>query len=59
MPTERIIWLDGSVSSISSEEASRRMQEVITNSGSEWVIPYSDETEFVWKNNCWMERIRE
>lgn len=59
MKTERIIWLDGSVSSISSEEASRRMREVITDSESEWVIPYSDETEFVWRNNCWMERMRD
>lgn len=59
MKTEKIIWLDGSISSISSEEASRKMREVITDVISEWVIPYSDETEFVWKNNCWMERIRE
>ena len=47
MKTERIIWLDGSVSRISSEEASSKMREVVTDSESEWIIPYSDETEFV------------
>lgn len=54
--TEKVIWLDRSVSSIPSEEAYLKMREVITNSESEWVIPHSKKTELVWKNNCWMER---
>lgn len=55
---ERIIRLDGTTSSISPEEAYLNMREVITDSESEWVIPYSKKTELVWKNNCWMERKR-
>lgn len=55
---ERIIRLDGTTSSISSEEAYLNMREVITDSISEWVIPYSNKTELVWKNNYWMERRR-
>lgn len=54
MTTDKIIWLDGHVTTISSEEAFRRQREVYTDEGSEWVMKYAD-SEFVWKGNCWME----
>lgn len=53
--TDKIIWLDGHITTISSEEAYLRSREVYTDNGSEWVMLLSD-SEFVWKNNCWMER---
>lgn len=52
---DKIIWLDGHVTTISSEEANRRMREVYSDNGSEWVMLYAD-SEFVWKGGCWMQR---
>jgi hypothetical protein len=54
MGTDRIIWLDGHVSTIASEEAYRKMYEYSTDDGSEWRMNIGD-AEFVWKANCWMQ----
>ena len=54
MGTDRIIWLDGHVSTIASEEASRKMYEYSTDDGSEWRMNIGD-AEFVWRANCWMQ----
>lgn len=52
---DKIIWSDGHVTTISSEEANRYMKEVYSDNGSEWVMLYAN-SEFVWKANCWMQR---
>lgn len=54
MGTDKIIWLDGHVSTIASEEASRNMYEHPTDEGWEWRMKAYD-TEFVWRANCWMQ----
>lgn len=55
MGTDKIIWLDGHTSTISSEEAFRRQREVYTDDdGYEYIMKYAD-SEFVWRGGCWME----
>jgi hypothetical protein len=51
---DKIIWLDGHVTTISNEEAFRRQYEVYTDDGSEWRMKIGD-AEFVWHSNCWMQ----
>lgn len=51
---DKIIWLDGHTTTISSEEAFRRQRKVYIYDGYEWVMKYAD-SEFVWRDNCWME----
>lgn len=52
--TDRIIWKDGHVSAISSEEAFRKQYEVVTKTSSKWHMKIGDH-KFVWIANCWME----
>ncbi|MDC7140071.1 hypothetical protein [Bacteroides finegoldii] len=40
--TDKIIWLDGHVTTISSEEAFRRQYEVYTDKGLEWRMEIGD-----------------
>jgi hypothetical protein len=47
---DKIIWLDGHVTTISNEEAFRRQYEVYTDDGSEWRMKIGD-AEFVWHSN--------
>jgi hypothetical protein len=54
MSTDRIIWGDGHVSTIPSEEASRLMYVYPTDKGWEWRMKVYC-VEFVWKANCWMQ----
>lgn len=54
MATDKIIWLDGHITTISSEEAYRRQRKVYTDEGFEWHMKYAD-SEFVWVGGCWME----
>lgn len=54
MTTDKIIWLDGHTSTISSEEAYRRQREVYTDRGCEHIMKYAD-SEFIWIGGCWME----
>lgn len=51
---DKIIWLDGHVTTISSEEAFRKQYEVYTDEGPEWRMRIND-IEFAWHNNCWMQ----
>lgn len=54
MKTDKIIWLDGHTTTIDAEEASRKMVEVVTDTGSEWHV-INDDFELVWRGNCWMQ----
>lgn len=54
MKTDKIIWLDGHTTTADSEEMSRKMVEVATDTGSKWHIIDTD-FELVWKGNCWMQ----
>lgn len=54
MSTDRIIWGDGHVSTIASEEASHKMYVHPTDKGWEWRMKVYN-VEFVWKANCWMQ----
>lgn len=47
---DKIIWLDGHVTTISNEEAFRRQY---TDDDSEWRMKIGD-AELVWHSNCWM-----
>lgn len=51
---DKIIWLDGHTTTISSEEAFRRQYEFYTDNGSEWRMRIGD-AEFAWHGNCWMQ----
>ena len=52
--TDKIIWLDGHTTTISSEEAFLRTREVYTDDGYEHIMKYAD-SEFVWRDNCWQQ----
>lgn len=54
MSTDRIIWADGHVSTVASEEASHKMYVHPTDKGWEWRMKVYN-VEFVWKANCWMQ----
>lgn len=47
---DRILWLDGHTSKISSEEAWNKQYTKDNN----WFMNHADST-FVWIANCWME----
>ena len=51
---EKIIWLDGHTTTISSEEVLENHYEVYTESGIEWRMKIGN-AEFVWYANCWMQ----
>lgn len=51
---DKIIWSDGHITTISSEEAFRKQYEACTDKGSEYRIRIGD-TEFAWHGNCWMQ----
>lgn len=51
---DKIIWLDGHTTTISSEEAYHKSYECLTDNGYEWRMKIAD-SEFVWIGNCWME----
>ena len=52
---ERILWLDGHISSISEEEAQVNSYAVPTeDSDVVFVLLYND-FEFEWHNNMWMQ----
>jgi hypothetical protein len=52
--TDKIIWLDGHVTTISSEEAFRKQYEFVDEYSNEWRMKIGD-SEFAWHGNCWME----
>lgn len=52
--TDKIIWLDGHVTTISSEEAFRKQYEFVDEYSNEWRMKIGD-YEFAWHNNCWMQ----
>ena len=52
--TDKIIWLDGHVTTISSEEAFRKQYEFIDEYSNEWRMKIGD-SEFAWHGNCWMQ----
>ena len=52
---EKLLWLDGHVSSIDAEEAFRKSFAELTDDGLVYVLHYYD-AEFEWHNNMWMQR---
>ena len=52
---EKLLWLDGRVSSISAEEAYQKSREEITDDGFVHVLLHNG-FEFEWHNNMWMQR---
>lgn len=51
---EKIIWLDGHTTTISSEEVLEKHYKIYTESGIEWRMKIGD-AEFAWYANCWMQ----
>lgn len=51
---DKVIWSDGKMTTINSEEATRKMYEAYTDDGPEWRIDIGDHS-FEWHGNCWME----
>lgn len=52
---ERILWLDGRVTTIDAKEASRKSHAEATDNGFVHVLLHNG-FEFEWHNNMWMQR---
>ena len=52
---EKLLWLDGHVTTIGEKEAYLKSREEITDNGYIWVLLHYD-YEFEWHNNMWMQR---
>ena len=52
---ERILWLDGHVTTIDAKEASRKSHAEATDYGFVHVLLHNG-FEFEWQNNMWMQR---
>lgn len=51
---EKLLWLDGHVSLIDGEEATRKMVAELTDYGWVYVLHHCD-AQFEWHNNMWMQ----
>ena len=52
---EKLLWLDGHVTTISAKEAFLKSHEEITDNGYVHVLLHNG-FEFEWHNNMWMQR---
>ena len=52
---EKVLWLDGHVTSINAEEAHAKSHEELTYDGVIHVL-FHNGFEFEWHNNMWMQR---
>ena len=53
---EKLLWLDGHVSSISAEEAQVKSHEETTDNLDVVYVMCHNGFEFEWHNNMWMQR---